>query len=192
MGLHQSRHGLGAGGQLAIPPGAPGPAAGPPPAPVPPPPPQVLGLPPVPPPAAPVPLLPVAAAGRAGVRSFCYCWMTGDNQSFMYFLGPLALPPPPAAAPAGPLHQVDQDPLPPSARAVLRMPAHIGPVRPLSQLPTLVLETTHSLDHPRGLPGHVEDLITVLVTASDVQMFPLLVDPHQMMESAHYQVMLAM
>ena len=98
----------------------------------------------------------------------------------------------PAAAPAGPLHQVDQDPLPPSARAVLRMPAHIGPVRPLSQLPTLVLETTHSLDHPRGLPGHVEDLITVLVTASDVQMFPLLVDPHQMMESAHYQVMLAM
>ena len=79
MGLHQSRHGYGAGGQLAIPPGAPGPAAGPPPAPVPPPPPQVLGLPPVPPPAAPVPLLPVAAAGRAGVRSFCYCWMTGDN-----------------------------------------------------------------------------------------------------------------
>ena len=106
--------------------------------------------------------------------------------SFLEYPGPLALPPPQPVG--GVPHQVDHaDTLPSSARNVLRHPPAAGPARLLGQLPSLILETEYTIDHPRGLPGFIEDVVTILVTRSHLQQFPLLLDPHQLQPAAFYQ-----
>ena len=82
----------------------------------------------------------------------------------------------------------DAPELPPIAWRVLRHPAHIGPVRPLSDLRSLVVETDYSIDHPLGLAGYIESVTTALVTVSSAQPWPLLIDPGQIQPLAHYGV----